>query len=221
MANKREPLIPNKIYHFYNHAVGSDNLFQNRGNYDFFLKKYGEYLFPIFETFAYCLLPNHFHFLVRIRDENSLKKELLKEVVEDPKGLEKPLGSEVSENEELSNLIAHRVGSFQNSYAKAFNNQQKRKGGLFRQSFGRKMVGSDIYFTNAIHYIHANAVHHRFVKNLTDWDFSSYYAYLQLDKESRLNRKDVLDWFSGQEKMIEFHQNTVQEKLVGFMEDFD
>jgi REP element-mobilizing transposase RayT len=220
MANKREALIPDKIYHFYNHAVGSDNLFQNCENYVFFLRKYNEYLFPIFETFAYCLLPNHFHFLVQIRDEDSLKKELLKEAFEDPKGFEKPLGS-VAENEGFSNLIAHRVGSFQNSYAKAFNKQQKRNGGLFRQSFGRKMVGNDNYFTNVIHYIHTNAVHHKFVNNLIDWDFSSYHSYLCLDKSSRLNRKDVLDWFSGQENMIKFHQNAIEEKLIEFMEDFD
>src|SRR5699024_12693075 len=31
-------------------------------------------LYPIADTFCYCLMPNHFHFLVRIKSESVLKK---------------------------------------------------------------------------------------------------------------------------------------------------
>jgi len=53
---------PEIFFHIYNHAVGTENLFRNPENYRFFLRKYSQYTAPIWETYAYCLLPNHFHF---------------------------------------------------------------------------------------------------------------------------------------------------------------
>ena len=41
-------------------------MFKNRGNYEYFLKQYDKYLSPVIDTYAYCLLGNHFHLLIRI-----------------------------------------------------------------------------------------------------------------------------------------------------------
>lgn len=200
MATKRVPLVPGCIYHFYNHANGNDNLFINEGNYRYFLKKYAEYLFPVFDTFAYCLLPNHFHFLIRVKKEEEPGK--------DPKGFQKPLGF---------NKLAHQVGSFQNAYTKAFNKQQNRKGSLFMQSFGRKLVEDETYYLRLIHYIHTNAIHHGFANNLTAWKFTSYKTYLS-DRESLLNREQVLLWFGGLENFIKFHKKQIDTGLTSEME---
>lgn len=62
-------LEPNKFYHIYNHAIGDDNLFRNNQNYLYFLKRYADFIHPIAKTYAYCLMPNHFHLLVKIRTE--------------------------------------------------------------------------------------------------------------------------------------------------------
>ena len=47
-----------KYYHVYNHAIGTENLFINRENYAYFLKRYAQYLLPVVGTFAYGLMPN-------------------------------------------------------------------------------------------------------------------------------------------------------------------
>ena len=70
-----EKLTPNCTYHIFNHANGFENIFTEDENYRFFLAKYQQYILPIAETYAYCLLPNHFHLVVRIR-----RKEVLEEV---------------------------------------------------------------------------------------------------------------------------------------------
>jgi putative transposase len=62
-----EKLQPNQTYHIFNHANGFENLYLEDENYRFFLEKYQLYIHPIVETYAYCLLPNHFHLVVRIR----------------------------------------------------------------------------------------------------------------------------------------------------------
>ena len=63
MANKRIPVEADKFYHLYDHAVGDENLFRNENNYKYFLKKYAEYFNPIAETYAYCLMPNHWGYV--------------------------------------------------------------------------------------------------------------------------------------------------------------
>lgn len=57
-----------KYYHFYNRSNNEELLFKSEENYVYFLEKYRYYLGPLFSTLAYCLMPTHFHFLVKIKE---------------------------------------------------------------------------------------------------------------------------------------------------------
>ena len=74
MKNYEIPLSSENYYHIYNHTNGSDNLFLNSENYRYFLQRYATFISPIADTFAYCLMPNHIHFLIRIKSELDLQK---------------------------------------------------------------------------------------------------------------------------------------------------
>ncbi len=63
------PLQPGVYYHIYNRGNNGENLFKEERNYTYFLTLYEKYITPIAFTYAYCLLINHFHILVRIKDE--------------------------------------------------------------------------------------------------------------------------------------------------------
>lgn len=65
-------LEPNKYYHLYNRSNNRELLFRNRDNYLYFLSKYRKYLAPFLDTLAYCLMPDHFHFLVFVKSNNLL-----------------------------------------------------------------------------------------------------------------------------------------------------
>jgi hypothetical protein len=54
------PLEPGHYYHIYNRGNNGENLFVEDENYRFFLDKYAKYCYPVFDTFSYCLLKNHF-----------------------------------------------------------------------------------------------------------------------------------------------------------------
>ncbi len=56
------------FYHAWTHANGLDNLFREEANYLFLLSKYASYIHPVAKTFAYCLMPNHFHLMIQIRE---------------------------------------------------------------------------------------------------------------------------------------------------------
>lgn len=61
------PLEFDRYYHIYNRGNNRENLFRKPDNYHYFLQLYTKHIHPITDTFAYCLLPNHFHLLVRIK----------------------------------------------------------------------------------------------------------------------------------------------------------
>jgi REP element-mobilizing transposase RayT len=56
-----------QYYHVYNRGNNRENVFVEERNYRYFLKLYANYIEPIADTYAYCLLRNHFHLLVRIK----------------------------------------------------------------------------------------------------------------------------------------------------------
>jgi putative transposase len=64
-----KPLQYGQYYHIYNRGNNRENLFVEQRNYPYFLKQYTKHILPVAETFAYCLLPNHFHFAIRTRTE--------------------------------------------------------------------------------------------------------------------------------------------------------
>lgn len=49
-------------YHIYNRRNNRETLFRIPRNYHYFMELYAKHISPIADTFAYCLLPNHFHF---------------------------------------------------------------------------------------------------------------------------------------------------------------
>jgi len=61
------PLCYGQYYHIYNRGNNRENIFVEERNYRYFLKLYVKYIEPVADTYAYCLLRNHFHFLVRIK----------------------------------------------------------------------------------------------------------------------------------------------------------
>ncbi len=204
MATKQPPLEPEHFYHLYNHANGDENIFVADENYRFFLKHYSFYISEIVDTLAYCLMPNHFHFLVKIKPKDELQQFYTKQ------------GKTLEAFETLQGVF--RLNSFQfshlfNSYAQAFNKQNNRKGGLFISNFKRNKVTSDTYLLNLIHYIHNNPVHHGFVKKMDEWNYSSYHALFS-DKKTVLSRKETIGLFSGVKEYKEFHQRNVDKDFL-------
>ena len=199
------PLHPDGVYHIVNHANGKEKLFLNRGNYLFFLKRYQYFIEPIAETVAYCLMPNHFHFLLKIKDTESLQdanrlfKRRKNPRCEDVRAIE---------SDKFPTFISRTFGNLFSSYAQAFNKQQKRRGSLFIPNFKRAQIDSENYFRNAVRYIHYNPVKHGFVDHYTAWEFSSYSAYIS-EKESRIARSIGIEMFDGKTSFLKFHDRPV------------
>lgn len=55
------------FYHIYNRGNNGGDIFFDDENYNYFLKLLAKYITPVADIYAYCLMRNHFHLLVRIK----------------------------------------------------------------------------------------------------------------------------------------------------------
>jgi REP element-mobilizing transposase RayT len=206
------PLQYGQYYHIYNRGNNRENLFIEERNYRYFLRLYLKYIEPIAWTFAYCLLRNHFHFLVRIKDLTSGPPESAN--THDP-------SDHLSDLVELPNP-SRQFSHLFNAYTRMINQTYQRTGALFQRPFGRIPVTTDSYFARLIVYIHQNPQKHGFVTDFRDWPYSSYHTLLS-DKPTHLRRDTVLSWFDGTQGVAALHVPDMRdpEILALCPEDFD
>src|ERR1035438_9553344 len=157
----------------------------------FFLEKYKLYISPIADTYCYCLMPNHFHLLIKIKSE-----EELSETYKDLRGFKN-----------LEGLLSNQFSRFLNSYAKAVNKEQNRKGSLFMKNFKRDVITNERHLNKIVHYIHYNPVEAGLCEKPKDWSYSSYNALISMNKSTMLLRDEVISWFGDRDNFIYCHLN--------------
>ena len=180
------PLHPDISYHIFNHANGFENIFRIEENFFYFLEKYRLYISPIAETYAYCLMPNHFHLVVRIRKRETI--EALIRINNDPsirynfskvsnfdKGMSNisNFGKVISDIE-IEKYLSKQFANLFSCYTQSFNKVYHRMGSLFIKNFKREPIYDKTHFLNVIVYTHRNPIHHGFCKKYADWEYSSY-----------------------------------------------
>ncbi len=170
-------------YHIYNHGNASDNLFVENKNYYFFMKRLHHFTNEMIDLYAWCLLPNHFHLLIRVKEKHLNKENL-----------------EV----DVSHQAVHeQFRHFFTSYSKAINKAYNRRGALFLKSYHRKKITDDDYLRRIILYIHRNPVNHGFTSCPSKWTHSSFNKIVDYPNYSL--HKEMIDFFGGREDFIELH----------------
>jgi putative transposase len=184
--SKETPLVNGHYYHIYNRGNNGEDLFREEQNYRYFLKLYIRYIYPIADTYAYCLMKNHFHLLVRINPKSDLPG------LQDLEGL-----TQRNYSQSFSNLF--------NAYTKAINKAYGRSGSLFEKNFNRILIELDRHLIHLICYIHRNPQTHGFIDDFRAYPYSSYQAIRQ-QKQSRLEHQQVLQWFGSMQCFENYHR---------------
>lgn len=215
-------LQPNTIYHIFNHANGDDNLFRSQENYQFFLNKMAYHLSPFVEIYAYCLMPNHFHLLLKIKPIDEVITYYQKaisaiglhsnEKFELQLKLDKLLNLKMSADFQTSYsfYISKQFSNLFSSYTQAFNKFYKRKGSLFIKNFKRKEVDSISYFKKVLVYIHKNPKHHGFVSNFEEWNWHSFHEF-ESETSSYLNIDYTINYFGDLKSFKNAHNQIIYE----------
>jgi putative transposase len=157
VTNYHIPLLPGERYHILSRAVGHEKLFPQEANYAFFLSRFQKYILPVANLLCYCLLPNHFHLLIRVKEEKAIRSRY-----EQTKT--KPYSPEIGPA-----FIMQQFSNWLNSYTKAFNTMYNRKGGLFIDYLRRIEIKNDSQFGATIFYIHKNPIHHGYCEKIEQW----------------------------------------------------
>lgn len=145
---KYQPLTPDHFFHIYNCGNNKENIFKEEKNYGYFLKLISKHIIPVAEIYAYCLLKNHFHLIVKTK--NAITDKTISQA--------------------FSNLF--------NAYSKAINKTYNRSGSLFRDRFSRKIIQDKSYLKQLILYVHLNPEHHGFTANFETYRHSSYFSII-------------------------------------------
>jgi putative transposase len=204
---------PGKFYHIYTHANGFENLFRENENYRYFLERYSNYIPDVADTWAWCLMPNHIHFLVQVKNEKELGEFLRRKMEEENAshltGLE-----DQSDVKHLSNKVILQFSHLFNSYTKSFNKRYKRRGSLFTRAFNRKEISSDHHLSTVIRYIHRNPVHHGFAGHPGDWAWSSFPKILSGNSPAWISADKIIQWFGSREAFSRFHEITERDEYT-------
>ena len=197
------------IYHIYNQGNNRQAIFFKRDNYIFFLKKIKELIIPHADILAWCLMPNHFHLMVWVKEAEKLTPTRAATLSRTPSTCRNPSTSLPisSLNKSLGIVLA--------SYTRAINIQENRTGSLFRSktkainltkidkmtpAYVNTQYGTKINITTPEHeypqicynYIHNNPVAATLVQNKCDWEFSSAQDYALIRNGTLVNKQMAL-----------------------------
>jgi len=150
MPRRQTPFASDVYYHFYNRGNNRQAIFFESDNYLYFLSGIKKYLVPVVNIVAYCLMPTHYHILVRVKPQTS----------------------------EVSLQVSRAMQKFLISYTKAINKRFERVGSLFQGQFQAKPIQTYPHLLNLCVYIHANPVKDGLVALPEDWIYSNYLEWL-------------------------------------------
>ncbi|OLY91038.1 Transposase IS200 like [Cnuella takakiae] len=192
-----EPLVPNCYYHIYNRGNNRENIFIEPRNYDYFLQLWARYVSPIADTYAYALMRNHFHFLVKMKQPNPPDFYFSDKhpVVSIPNRSPRPVRC----------ILSQQFANCFNAYAKSINKAYNRTGSLFQERFRRKCVDRGIMLQELVFYIHGNPQKHGFVNDYKKYEHTSFHSMLR-DVPTKLTRQEVLEWFGGRDNFLHYHE---------------
>ncbi|MDR2684885.1 MAG: hypothetical protein LBB53_05855 [Prevotellaceae bacterium] len=67
-----------KFYHVYNRGNDDNDIFIEERNYALFLEFMKKYLLQVSDIYAYCMMKNHFHLLLKIKEPQKIADEKLR-----------------------------------------------------------------------------------------------------------------------------------------------
>ena len=197
------PILGDRYYHIFNRGNNGQQVFFTEENFKYFLRLFNQFLHPYVDLLAYCLMSNHFHFLIKTKDSISYFKD----------------GIPYSTNNEgeIGKIISNQFRRYFITYSMAINNQEKRTGSLFSKNFKRLEIEDEEYLKYVAFYIHFNPQKHELLNDFRKYKYSSWPAY-NSEKTSLLNRSLLAELFGGLNELLDYHQYFHEEKELNLLE---
>ena len=182
-----------RIYHVYNQGNNRKKIFLTRSNYQLFHEKMDRFICPYADILAWCLMPNHFHLMILVKEVELFYEKKSKKFLN---------GSEiVNKNMCKKRALNESIGILLRSYTRIINAENEFTGSLFRKKSKANIINSfkgqqpnfwkskiaifnmlpeNQYPQICFNYIHHNPVKAGLVSKDIDWEFSSARDYANL-----------------------------------------
>ena len=110
-----------------------------------------KYFYP-FETIAICILPDHFHFVMQLYENDKNYSKIL-------------------------NSIKHNFSKRLPEKYKHPNQSKlnRRENGIWQRRFWEHLIRDETDLERHINYVYSNPVKHGLVKRVVDWQYSSFH----------------------------------------------
>ena len=195
--SNRDEFISGATYHFYNRSADRKTIFHSDVDFDYFLDRFIYYFGSIFDIYAFCLMKNHFHFIVKVKSEDDIREYADIQIGNSPtKYLDKTIS--------LDQYLNDQLRRFFSSVSIKFNNRYNRRGQVFARSPKRVFIENTRRLRYLIAYTHHNPIHHGFNSEYSQWKYSSYQTLLS-NTPTKLGRQDVMKLFGGIKEFNTYH----------------
>ena len=193
------PISGGNYYHIFNRGINRQPIFFREANYLYFLHLLEKYLTPYVSVLAYCLLPNHFHLVIKVKGEIRLPawQEGIPSLSKD--------GIHITDDTQIGKWVSHQFRRMFITYSMAINKQENRSGSLFDKNFKRLEITENEYLKYVVYYTHFNAEKHCLLEDFRKYKYSSFGALTSL-KTTKIDRDLVYEIFEGKDGFEEYHQ---------------
>jgi len=186
-------LIENDIYHIYNRGNNRQQVYFYDDHYEHFIKLMKKNILPYCEMLAWCLMPNHFHFLIQANARSIMM---------------------IEDDSFPRQRFSQGIKQLLSMYTKAVNLHMDFTGSRFQQKTRGKNVSEEQYATTAFHYIHQNPIKAGLVQRIEDWPFSSFNEYTGNHPTRLCNRQRAFD-------LIDTEPDTMYNDTYDILSDFN
>lgn len=187
----KTPLLPDTYYHIYNRGNNREKVFFADDDYEFFLAKYRMFIGPFGDTFAYCLLPNQFHFVIRTQLETN-----------------------------KISIVSNQLRKLFITYARRINTRESRSGSLFTKNFQRVEIKDENHLLSVVRHIHRIPKRQGLELSFQKYRYSSFTIYMN-PNGSFVRTQEVIHSYGGLEAFLESHISEERDLLCDHQEYFE
>ncbi|PWN07312.1 transposase [Rhodohalobacter mucosus] len=231
---------PGELYHIFNRGNIRQKVFFESRNYIFFLEKMKTHLTPYCHILAWCLMPNHFHWLIKVKDNHEIERNDLSHLAKSDdqtnnlhsKCSNKQLATHHTSTKVIAqdgfqlldvSQLNQNIGIMLRSYTRAINNAQKSKGSLFQQGTKSKNVNPGIEFREnyaliCFLYILQNPVRAKLSADFSGWPYSAYLDYSGQRNGTLCNKELATELFNLPTDWNEFKEFVSQSLPENFQD---
>lgn len=142
------PIVSGGVYHIFNRGNNYEDVFFCLEDYQLFLNKIKQYLVQVCDILAFSLLPNHYHLLIRVKEDIN------------------------------TNRFSHQYKNCILSYTYLINKRDGRVGNIFHRHFKRLRVKDELFLKHLLFYIHYNPEDHEYIDDFRKYRFSSFQSFI-------------------------------------------